>query len=329
MSRRLMQDKGKLLGTSMSGLQMIETLKATGSEGEFFSRWAGYHARTMNTEQTIGVLSQAVAAVPPFAQTLSTAVVLVLGGMQVMNGHLTVGMLVAYQALLTAFTRPLSNFVQFGSMLQELQADMNRLDDVLRYPQDKQYAQATPTVAAVSVTASLAASTAESAAAPAQASAVPIPVEVSVPVEVPAPVTVPVPVPVPMPMRRPVKLSGRVELRDVTFGYSPLERPLIEGFSLRVEPGHRVAIVGASGSGKSTVAKLIAGLYEPWSGRDPVRRCAAERDSARCADEFDRVRRSGHLPVPRQRQRQRARCGTRPSRMRASRRPAATRRSTR
>lgn len=214
MSRRLMQDKGKLLGTAMSGLQMIETLKATGSEGEFFSRWAGYHARTMNTEQTIGVLSQAVAAVPPFSQTLSTAVVLVLGGMQVMNGQLTVGMLVAYQALLTAFTRPLSNFVQFGSMLQELQADMNRLDDVLRYPQDTEYAQGI------------------------------------------APDGEP----------RLVKLSGRVELRDVTFGYSPLERPLIEGFSLRVEPGHRVAIVGSSGSGKSTVAKLISGLYQPWSG---------------------------------------------------------------
>ncbi len=97
-----MQDKGKLLGTAMSGLQMIETLKATGSEGEFFARWAGYHARTMNTEQSIGVLSQAVAAVPPLSQTLSTAVVLVLGGLQVMNGQLTVGMLVAYQALLTA-----------------------------------------------------------------------------------------------------------------------------------------------------------------------------------------------------------------------------------
>jgi ABC-type bacteriocin/lantibiotic exporter with double-glycine peptidase domain len=152
MSRRLMQDKGKLLGTAMSGLQMIETLKATGSEGEFFARWAGYHARTMNTEQTIGVLSQMVAAVTPFSQTMSTAVVLVLGGMQVMNGHLTVGMLVAYQALLTAFTRPLSNFVQFGSTLQELQADMNRLDDVLRYPQDTEYTQGAALPGAASTT---------------------------------------------------------------------------------------------------------------------------------------------------------------------------------
>jgi NHLM bacteriocin system ABC transporter peptidase/ATP-binding protein len=235
MSRRLMQDKGKLLGTAMSGLQMIETLKATGSEGEFFARWAGYHARTMNTEQTIGVLSQMVAAVPPFSQTMSTAVVLVLGGMQVMNGHLTVGMLVAYQALLTAFTRPLSNFVQFGSMLQELQADMNRLDDVLRYPQDTEYTQGAALPGAASTTVS--------ASGPATGLAEAASIE-----------------------RRLVKLSGRVELRDVTFGYSPLERPLIEGFSLRVEPGHRVAIVGSSGSGKSTVAKLIAGLYQPWSG---------------------------------------------------------------
>jgi NHLM bacteriocin system ABC transporter peptidase/ATP-binding protein len=214
-TRRLMQDKGKLMGTSMNGLQMIETLKATGSEAEFFARWAGYYAKTVNTDQHLQVLAQVQQMVPPFVQTMSTAAVLVLGGLKVMNGELTVGMLVAYQTLLTSFTRPLNAFVQFGSDLQELQADMNRLDDVTRYPADPQYEQTRDKLTWTG---------------------------------------------------KQVKLSGHVELRDITFGYSPLEKPLIENFSLTIEPGRRVAFVGGSGSGKSTAAKVISGLYKQWSG---------------------------------------------------------------
>jgi NHLM bacteriocin system ABC transporter peptidase/ATP-binding protein len=214
-SRKLMQDRGKLMGISMNGLQMIETIKATGSESEFFGRWSGYFAKTVNTGQYIQVLGQIAGTVPPFVQTMSTAAVLILGGLKVMNGELTVGMLVAYQTLLTSFTRPLNNFVQFGSTLQEMQADMNRLDDVIRYPIDAQYSQDPATVKADP---------------------------------------------------KKIKLSGQVELRNIVFGYSPLDKPLVEGFNLVVQPGRRVALVGASGSGKSTVAKLTSGLYPPWSG---------------------------------------------------------------
>ncbi len=63
------------------------------------------------------------------------------------------------------------------------------------------------------------------------------------------------------------RLSGELELRNISFGYSPLEKPLLNNFSLHIRPGHWVAVVGASGSGKSTVAKIVTGIYEEWSGQ--------------------------------------------------------------
>jgi ABC-type bacteriocin/lantibiotic exporter with double-glycine peptidase domain len=252
-SRRLKQDLGKLQGTAMNGLKMIETLKATGSEGEFFGRWAGYYAKSINTTQQLGVLGQVGGAVPPFVQTATTAAVLVLGGLKVMEGDFTVGMLVAYQTLLGSFTRPLASFVNFSASLQELQADMNRLDDVLRYPADAQYRDKAEPAAGTDGAVAPAAGGNGKAAAPA----------------------------IIRPPGARVKLSGRVELRGITFGYSPLDKPLISDFNLLVEPGRRVALVGGSGSGKSTVAKIISGLYEAWGGEilfDDVPRQNLPRD---------------------------------------------------
>jgi NHLM bacteriocin system ABC transporter peptidase/ATP-binding protein len=214
-SRRLAQESGKLVGTAMGGLRMIETIKATGSEPEFFTRWAGYQAKALKSEQALGSLSATMSAVPPLVSALISVSILVYGGLLVMDGALTVGMLVAYQALMFSFVRPLNNLVAFGGALQELEADMNRIDDVLANPQDACYDAARTTSPAA---------------------------------------------------KGLIKLSGEIELRKLCFGYSPLEKPLIEDFDLHIKPGQRVALVGGSGSGKSTVAKLIAGLYTPWSG---------------------------------------------------------------
>lgn len=214
-NRRLLQERGKLMGTAINGLQIIETIKATGSEEEFFARWSGYQAKALNAEQQFGLLSQVLSVVPPLLTTINTAAILSIGGLKVMAGDLTIGGLVAFQTLMASFITPFNQVVNLGGRLQEAEGDMNRLDDVLRYETDRQLDEEEP---------------AEDGLAAGG------------------------------------KLSGHVELRGITFGYSRLSPPLIEGFDLVVRPGARVALVGGSGSGKSTLARIIAGLFEPWEG---------------------------------------------------------------
>jgi NHLM bacteriocin system ABC transporter peptidase/ATP-binding protein len=217
LNQRLQQEQGRMLGVSTYGLQMIENLKASSSESDFFAQWSGQQAKVINASQELGFSSQWLSAVPPLLQMMNNIAILAAGGFLVMDGQMTVGMLVAFQSLMASFLQPVNDLVGLGSTLQETMADVNRLDDVMRYPQDKHLAE--------SENASLKAGIPETA-----------------------------------------KLAGYLELRNITFGYSRLEAPLIENFSLKLRPGSRVALVGATGSGKSTIAKLVAGLYEPWEG---------------------------------------------------------------
>jgi NHLM bacteriocin system ABC transporter peptidase/ATP-binding protein len=224
-SQRLQRARGQVEGAAAGGLQIMESLKATGTEGEFFVDWSGRYAKSMNAEQELGVYTSFLSVVPSLLSALNTVAILGVGGFRVMDGIMSLGMLIAFQSLVQSFMDPVNQLVTLASRVQEIEGDLKRLDDVLRYPVDAQ------------VTADDTVSGESGNAAHGHGGNGSI-----------------------------VRLSGQIDLKDVTFGYSRLEPPLIENFNLTIRPGERVALVGGSGSGKSTVSKLVSGLYEPWSG---------------------------------------------------------------
>lgn len=133
---RLAQETGKVVGVAVGGIQAIETVKASGLESDLFAKFAGYYAKMLNAQQALALPTQILSILPTFLTALATTTILIVGGFRVMNGSLTIGMLIAYQSLTQQFLIPVNNLVNFGSTLQELEADLNRLDDVLQNPVD-------------------------------------------------------------------------------------------------------------------------------------------------------------------------------------------------
>jgi ATP-binding cassette subfamily C protein len=209
---KVLQELGKAQGTVMAGLHGMETIKAGGLDSGVFTRWSGYYAKASNARQELEISNQALSVLPSLLTALAGALVIIVGGYRIINGHLTAGMLVALQSLLTSFMLPVNNLMQMGGTLQELEGDLRRIDDIFQHPVDS------------------------SPSAPASHG------------------------------KHPARLKGYVELRNVTFGYSSLAEPLIENFNLAIRPGQRIALVGTSGSGKTTITKLVSGEYKLWSG---------------------------------------------------------------
>ena len=213
LTRVQMRDAGKLSGTTVAGIEMIETIKASGAENGFFEKWSGYQASVNAQKVEFSRLNRRIGLIPQLVSTLTDTAVLVLGVWLVMEGQFTVGMVMAFQGFLNAFSAPATQLISAGQTIQELRTDMERIEDVMRYPDD------------------------------AVCDDKPLNEDVQYD-----------------------KLTGAIEMKNVTFGYSRLAEPLIRDFSMTLKQGSRVAFVGASGCGKSTLAKLISGLYQPWSG---------------------------------------------------------------
>ena len=144
---------------------------------------------------------------------LGDVLILIVGGLAVINGDMTIGMLVAFTTLFGSFSEPVDALVGFVKNIQTTKADINRVEDIMKYPLDEKFDD---TVCKKS-------------------------------------------------MR--TKLEGSVELDDIAFGYSKLKEPIVAGFSFRIECGSSIAFVGSSGCGKSTVSKIVSGLYKPWQGK--------------------------------------------------------------
>lgn len=216
-NRRLSNENGKLLGTTTSGISMIETLKASGRENDFFTNWIGYLAKVTNAQQELGWLTIRLNAIPPLVTSLTTTLILGVGALRIMDGEMTLGALVAFTFLMSNFISPVNQLVSVGTMLHETESDMNKIDDVMNYEIDDQFLEDKEKTATVKEEGNS-------------------------------------------------KLVGYFEMHDVTFGYNTTMPALIENFSLKLKPGSRVALVGGSGSGKSTVAKIASGLYKPWKG---------------------------------------------------------------
>ena len=134
---RLLQDQGKLVGSTMSGLQMIETLKSTGRESDFFARWAGYQSKVVNVQQELGLATQTVSVLPTLVVSLANLAIICAGGYKVIQGEMSLGMVMAFQALQGQFLGPVNQLVSVGGQLQEAMGDLNRLDDVLLNPTEE------------------------------------------------------------------------------------------------------------------------------------------------------------------------------------------------
>lgn len=211
LSRVMSRDNGMLAGTTVAGIEMMETIKASGAENGFFEKWAGYQAGANAGQVKFTLISSYLGIIPSVVSVLTNTFVFMGSVWLCMCGEWTVGMITAFSGFLASFTSPAMQIVNATQTFQELRTDMERIEDVMEYPADVEYSNS-------------------------------------------------------LMEEDYTKLRGRIELKNVTFGYSKLEAPLIENFSMTVEPGRRVAFVGASGCGKSTLSKLISGLYKPWSG---------------------------------------------------------------
>ncbi len=212
LTRGMMVDRGKLATTSLSGISMIESIKASGAENGFFEKWIELKAAADDKEVQYFEKDAYYSVIPIVVTSLANYSIMFAGIVLTISGHFTIGMITAFQGILASFMGPASTLTNAGQTIFEMRTEMERVEDVMQYRTDPNADRQDDDSHVFE------------------------------------------------------KLSGNIVVRNVSFGYSRLDAPFIKDFSMELTQGKIVSIVGGSGSGKSTMSKLLSGLYSPWSG---------------------------------------------------------------
>ena len=136
-TRVMMRDAGKLAASTVSGIEMIETIKASGAENGFFEKWSGYQASVNTQNVRFQKLDQYLGMIPAVIAGVLNVVVLILGVWLTMCGQFTTGMVMAFQGFLGAFMAPAQQLITSGQQMQEMRTSMERIEDVMEYPDDE------------------------------------------------------------------------------------------------------------------------------------------------------------------------------------------------
>ena len=212
--RVILMEKGQMYSEAATGMDMIETLKASSVERLWLDRYTQNLTAYNNIDNSLKRLDIILGSLPQLVSNVSSALMLTCGALLAARGAFTVGMVSAFLGLVSGFLNPLNVFVASGQKLQEMRGQMERIDDVMEYSDGEMPIDFGR----------------EEDAAGAK------------------------------------KLKGNIEVKNLTFGYSRLKPPILKDFGFTIKAGQSLAIVGASGCGKSSAAKLLTGLYRPWSG---------------------------------------------------------------
>lgn len=136
LTRVSMRDQAKLASTTVAGIEMIETIKASGAENGFFTKWSGYQASVNSQSVRFSLQEKFLGLIPSFVSATANNAVLIIGIFLTMNGEFTLGMITAFQGCLSSFMSPAMSIVNAGQSIQEMRTQMERVDDVMEYPSD-------------------------------------------------------------------------------------------------------------------------------------------------------------------------------------------------